>query len=334
MSVIDTLKARIRGKGLRLILPEGHDPRIRAAVETLRAEDLARPIVLFETREAMARSGPFPDGTTLLSTDDPALAAGWTARFRAGNSTVSEKRLLRHFPLPLDAGMIMLGAGGAEALVAGLVAETEAVILSAYSYVGLAAGTGLPSSLFLMRIPGFQGSEGELMIFADCGVVPAPTSDDLAQIALSTAQTARDLLGWEPRIAFLSFSTTGSAEHDSVTRVREAVARAQALAPGLKIDGEFQLDAAIVPEVAARKVNRPSAVAGRSNILIFPDLNAGNIAYKAVQRFARADAFGPFLQGFRASVSDLSRGSSVEDVIGVSVMALARADGMRARAAA
>lgn len=324
MSIIDRMKGRIRGKGLRILFPEGSDARIRAAVEILLREDLARPIVLFETRAAQEAAGPFPAGTECLCTDSPDLAAYWAGEFLARSSAVSEKRLLRAFPKPLDAAAIMLAAGAAEAMVGGLLAETAEVILAAYKYVGLSEGIDLPSSLFLMRLPGFAGSEGELIVFADCGVTPAPDSAGLAQIALTTARSVEALLGWEPRVAFLSFSTDGSAEHESVTRVQDAVKAAQALAPGLRIDGEFQLDAAIVPEVAVRKLHRPSEVAGRANILIFPDLNAGNIAYKAVQRFARADAFGPLLQGFRASVSDLSRGSSVADVLGVSVMALAR----------
>ncbi|PTQ75702.1 phosphate acyltransferase [Celeribacter persicus] len=331
MSIIETLKDRIRGKGLRIVFPEGGDVRLKPVIETLCTEDLARPVLLFETRAALEQVGDLPESVTCLAVDDPQLAQEWAGRFRAQNQRVGEKRLLRGFPKPLHAGAIILGAGGAEAMVAGLAVPTEEVIRTAFTYLGLTDGLKAPSSLFLMRIPGFAGSEGEAMIFADCGVQPAPDSEALAQIALTTAQTAVDLLGWEPRVAFLSFSTDGSARHDRVDHVRKAVHLAQIRAPGLKIDGEFQLDTAIVPEIAARKLTRPSEVAGRANILIFPDLDAGNTAYKAVQRFARADAYGPFLQGFRHSVSDLSRGSTDDDILGVVLMALARAEGQRHR---
>jgi len=160
-------------------------------------------------------------------------------------------------------------------------------------------------------------------------VAVAPDAAELADIALTTARTVRALLGWEPRVAMLSFSTRGSGDHNSVDRVREALQMVRDRDPRLLIDGEFQVDAAIVPAVAARKVPGDSPVAGRANILIFPDLNAGNIAYKCVQRFARADAFGPFLQGFAKTVSDLSRGSSVADIVGVATMASVHAQGLK-----
>ena len=327
MSIMETLKDRIRGKRLRIIFPEGHDERVQAAANHLCAEGLAEPIILFSDNKEFESTGRYSDQIELVSVTDPDQAERWIGAYLEQCDTISEKRLRRHFRNPLDAGAIILAAGGADAMVAGLSYETEEVILSSLEFVGLQDGIDQPSSIFLMRIPGFSGSEGELLIFADCGVVPAPNSEKLAQIALISAQTAQDLLNWQPRVAFLSFSTTGSAEHSIVDKVVTAVQKAKQAAPNLKIDGEFQLDAAISPSVAAKKIKRESPVAGQANILIFPDLNAGNITYKAVQRFARADAFGPFLQGFRKSVSDLSRGSTVEDVIGVSIMALARALG-------
>tara|TARA_B100001109_G_scaffold60988_1_gene49627 strand:- start:30591 stop:31595 length:1005 start_codon:yes stop_codon:yes gene_type:complete len=334
MSVIETLKDKIRGKNLRIIFPEGTDKRLPAVVEYLLKESLAKPIVLFADADSL-NSSQYPPGTECLCTDDEALNEAWVGRYLNAGFDVSEKRLHRHFKNPLDAASIMIAAGGAEAMVGGLTCATSDVIMSGLTYIGLQEGISLPSSIFLMRIPGFAGSEGELMVFADCGVNPSPDSTELAQIGINSAQTANELLGWQARMAFLSFSTDGSAEHEAVNKVQEAVAQAQTLAaekyPAMKIDGEFQLDAAISADVAAAKVKRASEVAGKANILIFPDLNAGNIAYKAAQRFAGADAYGPFLQGFRASISDLSRGSSVEDVIGVSVMALARAVGRAAQ---
>ena len=329
MTLMKNLEDKIRGEALRVIFPEGEDERILPAVQYLCENDLAHPIILFASEDSLAGAKGFPSETQLINILDQEQVDRWVARFLEKSDAMSEKRLRRKFKTPLDAGAIMLAAGGANAMVAGLSCATEEVILSSIACIGLQDDISIPSSIFLMNIPGFKGSEGELMIFADCGVNPAPDSTELAEIALSTSRTAIDLLGWEPRIAFLSFSTDGSAQHDIVEKVIEGTNKAKEKMPNVKIDGEFQLDAAIVPDVAAKKVKRPSDVAGAANILIFPDLNAGNIAYKAVQRFAKAYAYGPFLQGFKKSVSDLSRGSSVDDVIGVSVMALARAKGQQ-----
>jgi phosphate acetyltransferase len=183
-----------------------------------------------------------------------------------------------------------------------------------------------PSVFFLMEIPGFEGEEGNLLIFADAALNPNPTPDQLADIAISSARSARKLLGWEPRIAFLSFSTKGSAMHPDVDKVVEAVRIAREHEPDVLIDGELQADAAIIPEVARKKTDGTSSVAGRANILIFPDLDAGNIGYKLVQRLAKGAAYGPFLQGFRP-VSDLSRGAVVGDIIGGNDIAVIDAQG-------
>jgi phosphate acetyltransferase len=214
-------------------------------------------------------------------------------------------------------------------MVAGLAHATQDVILASMTFIGMQEGITTPSSLFLMQVPGFEGSQGELLVFADCGVAVDPDAEELADIALTTAHTVRALLGWEPRVAMVSFSTRGSGESESVNKVLEALRLAKEREPDLLIDGEFQVDAALVPEVAARKVQGDSPVAGRANVLIFPDLDAGNIAYKCVQRLAKGDAFGPFLQGFAKTVSDLSRGSSVADVVGVATMASVHAQGLK-----
>ncbi len=263
----------------------------------------------------------------LIDADDEAARARLIAECGHLFPDMSAKGLDRRLRGPLNLGAFLVAAGRADALVAGIRHTTQDVILAAMTFIGMQQGISTPSSLMLMNVPGYEGPEGSLIVFADCGVTVAPDARDLADIALATASSVRVLLGWEPRVAMLSFSTKGSGDHESVARVVEAVRMVRERDPELLIDGELQLDAAIVPSVAERKVPGESPVAGRANILIFPDLNSGNIACKCVQRFAKADAFGPFLQGFAKTVSDLSRGSTVADVVGASVMACVHAQG-------
>jgi phosphate acetyltransferase len=239
--------------------------------------------------------------------------------------SMSAKRIERKLQDRLSAGSLLVGAGRADALVAGLLHTTQEVIVASLSFIALQEGVSKPASMFLMRVPGFAGPEGEFIVFADCGVAVSPDAAQLAEIAISTARMVRTLLGWEPRVALLSFSTKASGFDDSVRKVREALKIAKELEPGLAIDGELQLDAAIIPAVAARKAPGEESVAGSANILVFPDLNSGNIAYKCVQRFAKADAFGPFFLGLAKTASDLSRGASLTDVLGVIAMASVRA---------
>jgi phosphate acetyltransferase len=229
----------------------------------------------------------------------------------------------------LGIASLLVAAGRAGAMVAGLQHTTQEVIVAVAGFIPLREGVSKPSSLFLMRIPGYEGPEGETLVFADCGVAISPDASQLAEIAILAAGLVRTLFTWEPRVAMLSFSTKASGYDESVKKVREALSIVRQREPGLAVDGELQLDAAIVPSVAARKSPGEESVAGRANILIFPDLNAGNIAYKCVQRFARADAFGPFFLGFEKVASDLSRGSSVADVLGVITLASVQAGMMQ-----
>ena len=218
----------------------------------------------------------------------------------------------------------MLREGHADAMVAGCANPTRRVIEAGLMTVGLAEGIALPSSYFLMIVPDFLGQGRKSFIFADCAVNADPTSTELADIAMTSARSAKALLGETPRVAMLSFSTKGSAQHARVDKVRKAMDLVRQREPELAIDGEFQADAALVPSVALNKVKENSAVAGQANVLIFPDLDSGNIAYKLTQWLGGAQAIGPFLQGFAKPVSDLSRGASVEDIVTTCVVVAAK----------
>ncbi len=216
----------------------------------------------------------------------------------------------------------MVACDDADAAIGGVASATATVIQAATLTVGLAPGVKTPSSYFLMVIPNFLAAEDTPFIYADCAVNVDPTAEQLADIALTSAESAARILDEEPRVALLSFSTTGSASSPSVDKVREAVEIARSRRPELAIDGEFQADSAIVPGVAAKKVKGDSPVAGKANVIIFPNLDAGNIAYKLTQYMAGAQAIGPFLQGFAKPITDLSRGASVDDIVSTTVLTL------------
>lgn len=218
---------------------------------------------------------------------------------------------------PLYRAAAMLATGEVDAMLAGAMSPTARIIEAAMMTVGLKPGMSLPSSFFLMQWPDRN------LIFADCAVNPQPTASELADIAIATAASARQLTDEAPRVALLSFSTHGSGRHPDAEKIAEALRLVQARDPELLVDGELQADAALDPLIAARKLRRPSEVAGRANVLIFPDLDSGNISYKLVQQLGGAHAIGPILQGFAKPVSDLSRGASVEDIVSTAILLLA-----------
>lgn len=331
IDVMDRARAQIEGRGLAVVLPEADDDRVLTAACRLAAEGLARPVLLGRAAEVAARGKALGLALGGVEIIDPARDARLSvmsdvlAAKREKLSTAAARKLMQK-PLYFAGGLV--ASGEVAAMVGGAGNPTRRVIEAALMTVGLADGIDMPSSFFLMQCPHALPGVARQVIFADCAVNADPDPEMLASIALASAATAQRLLGVEPRVAMLSFSTHGSATHARVNKVRSALDIARGRRPDLAIDGELQGDAALSPAVAARKVN-PAAdsttlpAAGRANVLVFPDLDAGNIAYKLVQYLGGAQAIGPFLQGFAKPVSDLSRGASVDDIVAAAVVTLA-----------
>ena len=304
----------------RVALPECEADNTLLAARRVADEGIGVP-VLVSPREVIeataARVGVSTDGMELVDPTDEVAADALAERYMAaGTRLLSAKGSRRKIRNPMYYAMMLEELGEVDCTFCGHTNTTGDVLLAAQTIIGLAEGVEVPSILALVDAPGFEGPEGSVIAFTDCGLNPEPTAPELASIAIAAADGVRALMGWEPRVGFLSFSTDGSGAGDSVQRVGEAVELVRERRADIAVDGEFQLDAAIDPAVAAKKVGRASDVAGRANVLVFPDLNAANIAVKLVQRFAHGAAYGHNLSGFKCPVADSSRGATVDEIVG------------------
>ncbi len=335
MTLFEKLTANAKSHRQRIVLPEGTEPRTLTAADRILAEGIADVILIGDPTDikAMARELKLPNisDATIVNPADEKVIDRYAPLFfelrKKKGITMEEARLTTANPLYL--GCLMVKAGDADGQVAGALNTTGNVLRAAFQVIKTQPGIDVVSGAFLMLLPeGLPFGTDGILVFADCAVVPDPDARQLAQIAVSAAQTARDIAGIEPRVAILSFSTKGSAKHERVDKVIEATRIAKDMDPKLIVDGELQADAAIVPGVAHTK-SPNSPLSGRANVLVFPSLEVGNIAYKLVQRLGNVQAVGPVLQGLAAPVNDLSRGCFPEDIYKTIIMTCNQAIGLK-----
>ena len=331
MAIIDKIKAKAASDVRTIVLPEGEEERNVQAASKISKAGLARIIMLGDPEKVKAVAEKFGVclcGVEIINpaTSDKAGAYAEKLYELRKAKGMTEEQAAKLVADPMYYGVMMVKMGDADGLVSGAIHSTGDMLRPALQIIKAKPGMKTVSSCFLMESPETEYGENGIMIFADCAVNIDPDAEALANIALGAADSARSLAGIEPRVAMLSFSTKGSAKHDNVTKVQEATRIAHEMAPELALDGELQLDAALVEKVGQLKAPG-SKVAGHANTLVFPDLGAGNIGYKLVQRLAGAEAYGPILQGIAKPCNDLSRGCSVEDIVATVAITAAQAQG-------
>lgn len=305
----------------RVALPECEAAKTLQAARRVADDGIGIPVLVSPVdiiRTTAEEAGVDLTGMQIVDTSNADALEELASRFMdAGKPRMlSAKGIRRKLKNPMWWAMVMEELGDVDCTFCGHVNTTGDVLMCAQMTIGLAEGVDVPSILALVETPGFEGPEGGVICFTDCGLNPEPNASELASIAISAADGVRSIMGWEPRVGFLSFSTKGSGAGQSVERVREALDLVHERRPDIAADGELQLDAAIDEAVAAKKVGGASEVAGRANVLVFPDLNSANIAVKLVQRFAKGAAYGHTLNGFAKPVADSSRGATVDEIVG------------------
>lgn len=319
-TLIEKLIVDAKGAPKRVALPECEADNTLLAARRVLDEGIGTPVLVSprDVVEATAeRAGVSLAGMEIVDNTDETAADALAERYMAaGARLISAKSSRRKIKNPMYYAMMMEELGEVDCTFCGHTNTTGEVLMAAQTIIGLKEGVDVPSIFALVETAGFTGPEGDVVCFTDCGLNPEPGASELASIAISAADNVRAIMGWEPRVGFLSFSTNGSGAGESVDRVTEAIRLVRERRADIAVDGEFQLDAAIDPAVAAKKVDRPSEVAGRANVLVFPDLNAANIAVKLVQRFAHGSAYGHTLSGFKCPVADSSRGATVDEIVG------------------
>jgi len=334
MELLDTIKQNARKHNKRIVLPEGYEERNIKAADAAIAEGIARIILIGDPEEIMSHGDKLGlknlSKATIVNPKSHAKKEQYInlmieLRKSKGMTYEEAARLIED---PLYLGVLMIKSGDADGEVSGADHATGDVLRPAFHYIKTAPGISIVSGAFIMILPDKSFGDNGVLIFADSAVSPNPTDKELAEIAVASAHTARVIAGMEPRVALLSFSTKGSAKHELVDKVISATKIAQQMAPDIMIDGELQGDAALVESIGLKKAPG-SKIAGKANVLIFPDLNCGNIAYKLVQRLAHAEAIGPILQGMAAPINDLSRGCSVSDIVSMIAIAANQASGVK-----
>lgn len=331
MSMIEMVKAKAKSCTKNIVLPEGDEVRTVEAASIIKKEGLANPILIGNPDKIAAVAKEINVDITGIEIQDPETDSKaeryanelYELRKAKGVDEAKAKEMIKD---PMYYGIMMVKLEEADGLVSGAVHTTGDMLRPALQIIKTKPEMKLVSSSFLMDCPNKELGENGLLVYADCVVNPCPTAEELAYIAVASAETARVLCGFEePRVAMLSFSTKGSAKHDLVSKVQEAVEIAHNIAPDLLLDGEMQFDAALVPKIGASKA-KGSPVAGRANVLVFPDLQAGNIGYKITERIGGADCFA-VLQGLKKPCNDLSRGCSVDDIVNTVAMTAVQAQG-------